>query len=203
MGSCWWHFVCDVDGHLERATLWQSPSKTPQFMVVVLVKTMTNHGFSPTMCFLMKRDFSDFTQKHDDLNHFSILSKSKSQNIFGWSSFSSIFNRKVPSFRPHEVHVLHRPALREPLSSPLSTGDVVGQPLAQHPAGWIFGGVHVGWGGSWWVHGQCWWFVSKCLNVLTIPKGCFLYFWTRPESCVIMENPEESRDLSQNVWNLL
>ena len=37
--------------HVEIATLWQSPSKTPQFMGVVIVNTMTTHCFSPTFDF--------------------------------------------------------------------------------------------------------------------------------------------------------
>ena len=41
--------------------------------------------------------------------------------------------------KQHEAHVLHGPALREPLSSPVSAGDAVGQSMAWHRAGWIFG----------------------------------------------------------------
>lgn len=49
--------------------------------------------FFANICFSMKHVFNDFTEKHYDPNHFSILSKSKSLKRHGWSSFSSIFNR--------------------------------------------------------------------------------------------------------------
>ena len=84
--------------------------------------------------------------------------------IRGRSCFISIFR----SPKTHEGHVLHGSALREPLSSPLSASDAVGQSLAQRPAGWIGRWVPAGRGSNgsveWW-----WYDVQRSLSCHGLP----------------------------------